>query len=65
MFILLMRTLTVSSERLILVMELQEAFARAITRLVFPTPGDPSRRIGRDNCKPLSKCNAFRLVVFE
>jgi len=57
--------LTVSSERLILVIKLQEALARAITRLVLPTPGDPSKRIGRDNCKPLSKCNAFRFVVFE
>lgn len=41
--------LTVCSERLILINSWPEALAMAPTRLVFPTPGEPSRRMGRDN----------------
>ena len=41
--------LTVCSERLILINSWPEALAMAPTRLVFPTPGEPSKRMGRDN----------------
>lgn len=41
--------LTVCSERFILTRVLQAILATAATRLVLPTPGEPSKRIGRDS----------------
>jgi hypothetical protein len=56
-------TLTVWSDTLILVSRNPAAFASAATRLVFPTPGLPSNRIGLFNWSPLNTRIAFKPVV--
>ena len=56
-------TLTVWSDTLILVSWYPAAFASAMTRLVFPTPGLPSKRIGLVNWSPLNTRDTFKLVV--
>jgi hypothetical protein len=48
---------------LILVSWYPAAFASAVTRLVFPTPGLPSKRIGLVSCSPLNTRDTFKLVV--
>jgi hypothetical protein len=48
---------------LILVRWNPAAFANAATRLVFPTPGLPSNRIGLFNWSPLNTRDAFKPVV--
>jgi len=59
----LTETLTVWSDTLILVSRYPAAFASAVTRLVFPTPGLPSKRIGLVNWSPLNTRDTFKLVV--
>lgn len=46
---MILSLLTVSSERLILVIECPAIRATATTKLVFPTPGAPSSKIGLGN----------------
>lgn len=56
---------TVCSERLILVNGCPENLASAVTRLVLPTPGEPSRRMGRVNCMARTNRKQFSDVVFD
>ena len=42
--------LTVCSERFILVIPWWHVLARAETKLVLPTPGEPSKSTGRESC---------------
>lgn len=58
-------TLTVCSDRLILISSWPDALAMAPTRLVFPTPGEPSRRIGRGSWRARNTRWAFWEVVGE
>lgn len=57
------KLLTVCSDRLILTTWWPDALASAVTRLVFPTPGDPSRRIGHKSCNPRKRRWIFMDVV--
>lgn len=56
-------TTTVCSDRLILTRGFPEAFASAATKLVFPTPGEPSSRTGLCSFKALRSLWAFIAVV--
>ena len=55
--------LTVCSDRLMRTSSFPVALAMAATRLVFPTPGDPSSRRGRGSCRPRSTLWALTQVV--
>jgi len=52
-------TLTVCSERFILTTLCPLAWPNAITRLVLPTPGVPSNKIGLYSCKALNNRRAL------
>lgn len=55
--------LTVCSDKLIRTRVLPEALANAPTKLVLPTPGEPSRRIGLFSFVALKSRWAFIAVV--
>mmetsp|Transcript_31942 Transcript_31942/g.53420 ORF Transcript_31942/g.53420 Transcript_31942/m.53420 type:complete len:203 (-) Transcript_31942:182-790(-) len=55
--------MSVCSERLIRTSLWPEAAASAETKLVLPTPGEPSRRIGFFNCMALNTRKTLRDVV--
>lgn len=58
-----MMKLTVCSDKLIRTSVLPEALAKAPTKLVLPTPGEPSRRMGLFNFVALKSLWAFMAVV--
>lgn len=55
--------LTVCSDKLIRTRVFPEAFANAATKLVLPTPGEPSRRMGLFSLAALKSLWAFIAVV--
>lgn len=56
-------SITVCSDRLILTRWFPEAFASAATRLVFPTPGEPSSSTGLCSFNARRSLWAFTAVV--
>ncbi|KAH7374285.1 hypothetical protein BKA66DRAFT_367990, partial [Pyrenochaeta sp. MPI-SDFR-AT-0127] len=54
---------SVCSDRLSRVRGFPMALARAVTSVVLPTPGFPSRRIGFASCKARTTRMAFERVV--
>ncbi|PYI25267.1 hypothetical protein BP00DRAFT_302447, partial [Aspergillus indologenus CBS 114.80] len=54
---------SVCSERLIRVSGFPRALASAVTSVVFPTPGLPSRRIGFGSCNPRAILTELPIVV--
>ena len=56
-------SLTVCSDKLILISSCPDALAIAVTKLVLPTPGDPSSKIGLGSCRPRNTRTAFWDVV--
>lgn len=58
-----MMKLTVCSDKLIRTSVLPEALAKAPTKLVLPTPGEPSSRMGLFSFVALKSLWAFIAVV--